>query len=160
MFLVYLDESYQRGHHYWLAASAIHDEEVAELCAGIRAAVRRIPSSFGLSEDVELHAHQLYHGEKDFLPLKEAVRVRKQTYRRGLEALCAAGPRLFFAGVHWNDGLPTKQRLSSHRLAAMRRLLPEIESFCEDAGERCLIVADEEETTTEEVVAVVREHQT
>jgi hypothetical protein len=90
---------------------------------------------------------------------EQAVRVRIQTYRRGLEALCAAGPGLLFVGVEWNDELPTHQRLSSHRLSALRHLIPTVESYCDARDERCLVVADEEETTTDEAVAVVREHQ-
>jgi hypothetical protein len=93
------------------------------------------------------------------VPLKQAVRVRIQTYRRGLESLCSAGPGLLFVGVEWNDELPTHQRLSSHRLSALRHLILAIESYCDARDERCLVVADEEETTTDEVVAVVREHQ-
>jgi hypothetical protein len=157
--LVYLDESYRRGRHYWLAACAVHDQEVAALCAGIQMAAARIPAGFGIPYDVELHAQHLFHGEKEFVPLKQAVRVRIQTYRRGLESLCSAGPGLLFVGVEWNEELPTHQRLSSHRLSALRHLIPAIESYCDARDERCLVVADEEETTTDEVVAVVREHQ-
>lgn len=159
MLLIYLDESYKRQRDYWLAACAVHDEEVAEMCAGVRSAAARIPSEFDIPEAVELHAQHLYHGTGEFAAMKRAVRARVQTYRRGLEALCATGPALFFVGVAWNDVLGPAHRLSSHRLAAMRHLLPEIERHCEQRGERCLIVADEEDTTTEEVVAVVREHQ-
>lgn len=159
MLLVYLDESYKRRRHYWLAACAVSDEQVADLCSGVREAAARIPAEFGLRPDIELHAQHLYHGDKEFLPLKEFVRVRVQTYRRGLGALCTAAPAIFFVGVEWNDDLPTYHRLATHRLAALRHLLPELEAHCAGEGERCIVVADEEETSTAEVVAVVREHQ-
>lgn len=159
MLLVYIDESYKRHRDYWLVGCAIHDEEVGELCEGVRASVARIPTEFGIPVDVELHAQHLWHGEQEFAPLKEAVRARIQCYRRGLEALCGSGAAVFFVGVKWNDTLSTHHRLTTHRLAALRHLLPHVEAHAESRQERCLIIADEEETSTEEVVAVVREHQ-
>ncbi len=159
MLLVYLDESFKRHRDYWLAACVVHETKVAELCAGVRDVVALIPSEFGLSADVELHGQLLYHGDGEFDPMKRAVRTRIQTYRRALEAICATEPGFFFSGVDWNDELPPKQRMSSHRLAAFRQLLPKLEAYCAARDERCLVIADEEETTAEEVVAVVREHQ-
>jgi hypothetical protein len=157
--LVYLDESYKRGRDYWLAACAIPDEEVGKLCAGVRTAAARIPASFGVPPDVELHAQHLYHGDGAFSPLKGAPRVRIQAYRRGLHALAASAPGIFFVGVDWNSDLPTRHRVATHRLAALRHLLPQLERYCESRCERCLVIADEEATATEHVVAVVREHQ-
>ncbi len=159
MLLVYLDESFKRHRDYWLAACVVHERHVAELCAGVRDVVAAIPSEFGLPPDVELHGQRLYQGNGEFLPMKRAVRTRVHTYRRALEAVCAAKPKFFFSGVDWNDSLAPKQRVPSHRLLAFRHLLPAIEAHCVARDERCLVIADEEETTAEEVVAVVREHQ-
>jgi Protein of unknown function (DUF3800) len=159
MLLVYLDESFKRHRDYWLAACVVHETKVAELCASVRDATAAVPSEFGLASDVELHGQLLYHGDGEFSSMKSAVRTRVQTYRRALEATCAVQPTFFFSGVDWNDDLPPKQRMSSHRLAAFRQLLSAVEAHCLARAERCLVIADEEEATAEEVVAVVREHQ-
>lgn len=158
MQIIYLDESYKRGRHYWLGAAAVDEDEVAGLCVGIQAAIAQIPNEFGIPPNTELHAQHLYHGDEDFVPMKQAVRARIQCYTRGLHALCDAASGLFFVGVDWNDHI-VADRLAVHRLAAFDSLLPELESFLEDRGDNGLIVADEEETTAEDVVTAVSEHQ-
>lgn len=159
MLLVYLDESYRRRQGYWLAACGVRDERIADLCAGIAGAAATIPDTFGIPADVELHAQHLYHGDGAFEPLKQAVRLRVQIYRRGLQALAASEPVVFLAGVRWNEELYGQDGLTTHRLAALRHLLDAVERHCRRYDERALIVADEEETSATDVVSVVRHHQ-
>lgn len=158
MLLAYLDESYQRGKGYWLGVCAVPDENVAEMCRAMRAATRVVPSGLALPDDTELHAQHLYHGDGDFSGLKRTVRLRVQVFDRGLDAVLASCPSVFFVGVEWNEDL-LEHSLTTHRLTALRRLLNHLERFCVERGEQALIVADEEETSASEVVAVVRRHQ-
>ena len=159
MLLVYIDESYRRHHEYWLAAMAVDDSKVPELCDSIRATSASIPRVFGIPPDVELHGQHLFHGDHAFSPMKRAPRARIELYRRGVEASTAVDPALFFIGIDWGEEPTNHSDLGTIRLAAFRHMLLEVDAFSRLAGTRCLLIIDEEKTTTERVVRTAKRHQ-
>jgi uncharacterized protein DUF3800 len=158
MLLAYIDESYARGHAYWIGVSMVREERVDDLCRVMRAIPEGIPADFGIPDDVELHGYDVFHGEGFFKPMHAKPQARARIYRQGLEALAGARPEILFVGLDWAVS-STAASLEQRRIEAFRLVLAEIEERCETLRERCLLIADEEETTAHDVIVALREYQ-
>ncbi len=158
LLLGYIDESYLRGHRYWLGAALIPAESVPGLAVALQGVMAILPEEYAFLRRAELHGHGLFHGTKAFDPLQSMIDLRIRLYRRGLEALAGVTNLIVFVGVDWaEDDLPDS--LAQHRMLAVAHLLPLVEHHLSRVNEHCLLVADEEETTRREFVRAVRAHK-
>lgn len=158
MLLGYIDESYKRGEHYWLAVALVHGDSLPDLAGEIDRVLKILPAEFRAITSSELHGHALFHGSKAFEPLKGLPSLRIRAYRRGIEAVAKAATEIVFVGVDWCD-TEIPNSLEIHRMQGVRALLPLLEGRLKRLDEHCLLIADEEETTRKDFVAAVRDHK-
>jgi hypothetical protein len=158
MHVAYLDESYKRGEVYWLAAGLVPADNVVRLRDLVDSAAAGL-AAHGIKADVELHGNDLFAGQGDFLSLKgrDGLEPRIRVFREVYRALIDTGVRLIYCGVEWN--LARGADLDLHRMAAIDRLLPTLQTALTTLDDHCVVVADEEDATRVEVVRTFRRHQ-
>ena len=144
MQLAYLDESYNSAY-YWMVAVLVDCDRAKDLEDSLNESIR---SSCGkhlgwVPAGIEYHGYELFHGEKEWAPLKSKPRARISIYADALRALAAGGVQVILRGV---DRKAHAARYSdpwgAHEVV-LWHLMERIELFAAQAGPPVLVIADE-----------------
>ena len=145
MLLGYIDESYDEDD-YWLTALLVPDIDHASLSKRLREIAGKAATAHGLDTSAEFRGYDVFHGEREWKPLKAAPRQRIGIYKAVLDAVAHAGCRVIVAGAvraatekRWPGYHPTEH---AHRVAFFG-LLTEVAAHCTAKEERAILIADE-----------------
>ena len=89
MLLGYIDESYD-DDDYWLTALLVPDADHASLSKRLREIAAKAVTAHGLDSSAEFRGYDVFHGEREWAPLKAAPRQRIGIYKAVLDAVAQA----------------------------------------------------------------------
>ncbi len=141
--LAYVDESYTKTH-YWMAAVLCTDDTLAPLGAALDACVAQAAASYeGISPTAELHGYDLFHGTRDWAPLKTLARARIGAYAAAAKAIGDSGAEIIIRGV---DIVRLQRRYNwpDHPHAVvLAHILERIDDVARQRDQYALVIADE-----------------
>jgi hypothetical protein len=142
--LAYLDESYDRNY-YWITALVCPEGTLAPVTRGLDEAYWK--GAYSTDSLVELHGHDLFHGEKDFWRLKGQPRLRIKWYADALRVIASQPTiRIFIRGVD-RKRLEARYGVNAHHPheVVLPHLLERIDAYADaDAIDQpLLVIADE-----------------
>jgi uncharacterized protein YnzC (UPF0291/DUF896 family) len=142
--LTYVDESHS-AEVYFLGALLCPEASVIPLGEALDQVVQKASDAYGVLEpDAELHGYDIFHGKRDWKPLKHMLRARIGVYAEALQAIGQHDVKIIITGVN----LPRLQRRygsdhdSPHSIA-LTHLLERVDEFAKSNKELVLIIADE-----------------
>lgn len=145
MWFAYVDESYNDSQH-WVVAVLIEHTRVNDAQRAIRAVVAEAADAYGIRDNAELHAHQIFHDEGDFAPMKDLVRARISVYASVFRCLVDAGCSIILRGVS-KPHLTARYAYPEHpHRVTMTHLIERVDEFV-DPNDYALLIADEHHET-------------
>ncbi|MBA2324930.1 MAG: DUF3800 domain-containing protein [Pseudonocardiales bacterium] len=149
MLLTYIDESYT-DDHYYIAALMIPEEAILSLGSALDAVVKTASRNYaGISENAELHAHDLVGGKGDWKILGPMLRARIGIYNNAIQAIADHEVTIVVRGVDITR-LRARYRSPEHpHSIVLTHLIERVDEYVEGRDELALLIADEVGTPDE-----------
>ena len=142
MLYAFIDESYTKDRYY-LCAFVVPETQINALDDAVKR-VKAYAEGFGVTQNSELHAHEMMSGLGDWKAIRGKPRASLSIYKRALKEFVAIpGARMFIEGVDI-PRLNARYRYPDppHRVT-LRYLLEAVDRHAVKAGEQVMIIADE-----------------
>ncbi|MDR0960738.1 MAG: DUF3800 domain-containing protein [Propionibacteriaceae bacterium] len=142
---IFADESYtERDTDHYVATLLMTESQVVSLEDGFARIREGIHPSYGISPNMEFHAHEMMQGKGGWSSLRGRVGDAVRLYGRLIEAIVESGAQAAVQGV---DVESLNQRFSYPAKpyeVGMRRALEQVNLWCESGnGGKAQIIADE-----------------
>lgn len=142
--LAYVDESFT-SDHYFIGAVVVDDRSAPALERALdvvaeRARVTYLPH---LADPLELHGHPMFHGKKEWEPIKTQVRALIGVYDQAIRAIGESEARIFLRGL---DRVRHRQRYLNpwpEHEVVLQHLLERLDEYGRGLDEQILVIADE-----------------
>lgn len=138
MWLAYLDESYDKTHH-WIAALVVEGGDARSLGDDLDELVRVTADIYGIPRTAEMHGHDIMWGKKDWGPFNGKLRAAIGFYRDALKVISNHDVRIIIKGVY----LPTMIAKDQAHRRCLEYLLEEIHSQAKKHDQYALVICDE-----------------
>jgi hypothetical protein len=155
--LAYVDESHGGGQH-WVCAVLVDPAGVNALHRSLHDVVEAV-EEWGIDEESELHAYELFHGVGSWEELHGSPRLRIGVYAAALRAIAAVDAVVILRGVS-TTGLARRYGdfADAHRVT-MSHLIERVDEWCAKEDDHALIVADEHHETESALLRDLRIYQ-
>lgn len=141
MLYAFIDESYSEDFYY-VGAFLVAEDFIGDLREAI-ARTKAYAAGFGVSGDVELHAHSMMTGRDGWEPVRGQHRAALSIYRFGLRELAALPAKVIVRGVNVR-GLRHRYRVPRlPHAVALAHTLEDVDAYAEAHDERVIVIADE-----------------
>jgi hypothetical protein len=137
----FVDESYGE-HDYYVGGIVVSTAQQAVLVSELQSFKRLLAEKFSVSGDIELHGHEIMHGQGSWLCLYGRVHESVWVCRRVLQIVVNSGARIHMQGVDVRR-LNARYRYpdSPYRIT-LRHLLERVHDECVASGLRSSVTAD------------------
>lgn len=129
---------------YRVGALVIRSHDFAPLGLGLDYVAMRAARRFGLPDDVELHGHEIFHGNKSWKPTKGRTRERIGVYGDALDVVARHGEAVLVEGI--NRERFRRRYGSSHQYSehehALTYLIERLDEYAQRDGNSMFLLAD------------------
>jgi hypothetical protein len=158
MLLTYVDET--KDDAYFVNALVIEPSEVPILSEAINRFKLLITSRYGISDDIEFHGYEIFHGKKQWHFINGDYAAQKSIYLEFLKLVISHTVEIYIKGIEV-DGFEKvygNQRHIIHN-AAMTWNLEKVQKRALEKGSYALVISDEVNSHTDYYRAYLRYHQ-
>ncbi len=150
----FIDESYGENDYY-VGGIVVTDAQLDVLESRLVKVRAAAVSTFGLTDDVELHAHEIMHGQGEWACMLGQVHESVYLCRQVVRAVVDSGADIHLQGV---DVARLKGRYrypGTPYAVCLRHLLERVQDRCDKSGELSTVTADilDESDTAVRVIA-------
>jgi hypothetical protein len=141
--LTYLDESYTK-ERYLIAALMVPDAQARGLTAALDKVVKGAAWDYPVSDEAELHAHEIFAGKGDWQRMAPMIRARIGVYDKALQAIADHDVTVIIRSVDIT-GLDRRYP-SGHdhpHSVVLTHLIERVDEYAAAVDERALLIADE-----------------
>jgi hypothetical protein len=158
MLLTYVDET--KDSAYFVNALVIEPPEVPILSEAINKFKHAIMSKYGISDDIEFHGYEIFHGEKQWHFINGDYDAQKLIYLEFLKLVISHNVEIYIKGIEVEgfEKVYGTQRHIIHN-AAMTWNLEKVQRRAQDKDSHALVIADEVNSHTDYYRAYLRYHQ-
>jgi len=141
--LTYLDESYTR-EHYLIAGLLVPDGKARSLAMALDKVVTKAAWDFGVSDEAELHAHDIFAGKRDWQKLAPMIRARIGVYDKALQAIAEHDVTVIIRSVDVRRLARRYPGGHDHpHSIVLTHLIERVDEYVASRGENTILIADE-----------------
>lgn len=144
MRLAYIDESYT-SDVYFIGAVVVDDTSAPALAQELDAVAEQARQAYlpTAGEPLELHGQPLFHGAKEWAPIKHQIRALISVYEQAMHAIGGQDVHIFLRGLDCVRHRERYARLRPPHEVVLQHTLERLDAFGKRLGEQVLVIADE-----------------
>jgi hypothetical protein len=142
--LAYIDESYT-SDFYFIGAVVVDDTSAPALERTLDDVAERARKAYlpHAAEPLELHGHPLFHGAKEWGPIKNQIRALISVYEQAMQAIGGQDVHIFLRGLDCARHRARYVNPWPEHQVVLQHMLERLDEFGQQLGEQILVIADE-----------------